>query len=196
MNYLCTKFICLFIGLFNVYGQGFEIRIHSTSHPNSDQLAEKYEYYYDFWSEREIKHGRISRWNKEGVLIYEANFRDNELDGLEEIFNEEGNLISSIDWKMGVKDGSEIQYYDNGGEKLIIPYKAGFKEGLEKSYYKSGRIRRVITYRSGKKNGAANYFKKDGALKKSLIYKKGIQQKEKKEKKEKTPEKTAHEITI
>ena len=173
-----------------------DIRSKTSNHSKTGGLAEKYEYYYDYWSEREIKHGRISRWNKEGVLIYEANYTDNELDGLEEIFNEEGNLISSIDWKMGVKDGKEIKYYDSGGERLIIPYKGGFKEGLEKSYYRSGRIKWVITYREGKKEGAANYFKKDGALKKSLIYKNGIKQKEKKEKKEKTPEKTAHEITI
>ena len=180
----------------SIGSQNIDLRTHSSSHHNSDQLAEKYEYYYDYWSEREIKHGKISRWNKEGVLIYEANYKDNELDGIEEIFNEEGNLISSIDWKMGVKDGKEIQYYDSGGEKLIIPYKSGLKEGLEKSYYRSGRIKWVITYRAGKKDGAANYFKKDGALKKSLIYENGIKQKEKKEKTKKTPEKTAHEITI
>ena len=177
--------------------QSIDLRTKSLNHKNSEQLAEKYEYYYDYWSEQEIRHGRTSKWNKEGVLIYEANFVDNQLDGLEERFGEEGNLQSSIQWVLGVKEGIEVHYFSSGKEKLVIPYKAGLKEGLEKSYYPNGQLKQVITYQKGKKEGAANYFKKEGSLKKSLKFKNGKKVKTPKEeaKAPKTKEKT-HEIRI
>lgn len=179
--------------------QSREIRSKSIYHKDSNDLKHKYEYYFDYWSEQEIKSGRYSTWNKKGALIYEAYYLDDILDGLEEHFNEKGQLLSSTEWYLGQKEGKEVYYWQDGVKKLIIPYKAGKKEGLEKRYFKNGKLKSAIAYRSGIKEGPANYFKPDGRLKRSLIYTEGKAQKTPKktsDKKTTTPANKTHELTI
>lgn len=69
-----------------------EVRSESVYHARTQQLIEKYEYYYDYWSEQEIKHGRYNQWNPEGQLIERAYYHHGKLTGTYEKYFSNGQL--------------------------------------------------------------------------------------------------------
>lgn len=114
-----------------------EVRNQSHYHPRTQQLLEKYQYYYDYWTEDEVKHGRYSQWDSQGRLIREARFQHGELQGL------------------------EVQYYPDGQIQRLASYHAGKQEGSQMSYYRNGKIKlqRVMTH-DGKNQSTIRYTRK------------------------------------
>ncbi len=112
-------------------------------------LREKYEYYYDFWTEQRVKHGRWSRFSSNGDILEEQNYEH------------------------GDKQGPHILYRSNGSIKIEEYYLAGELHGLRRCYFPDGQLRETCTYREGKKEGSCLSYRRGGSLKYTQTYKAG-----------------------
>ena len=70
--------------------------------------------------------GEIFENYENGQLKYKSNFKDGELDGLDESYYENGKLYIKSNIKDGKEDGLYEEYYENGQLK----YKRNYKDGI------------------------------------------------------------------
>ena len=78
-----------------------------------------------------MRHGKGKCYTKDGKLVYDGDFFDDEMEG-------NGTL-----------------YYDNG-TYYVGPFKKGERDGDGKEYDKNGKLLRLITYEKGIPSSSAN----------------------------------------
>ncbi|MEM6801465.1 MAG: hypothetical protein AAF696_08675 [Bacteroidota bacterium] len=142
-----------------------EIRSESLYDKSGTILLEKYQYYYDHWSQKKLKHGLYSKWSRKGHLLYEVSYQDDERSGLESFYFRNKKVKKKRNWKEGLKEGKE-QFFSRKG--ILLKEKAfvwGNREGLQKNWYKEGQLKRVRIIRPGEAREKALKYKKDGSLK-------------------------------
>lgn len=137
---------CLLLGLFlwglvATYAQSKDVHKRSTYYAHSKQLKLRFEYYYDYWAEQDVKHGRYTEWTQKGTIIKDCMYEDNLLVGEERLWTETGAL-----WK--------IRFWDKGHLQA------------EKLFYSNGLLREHIVYDDmGKVVELKKYDSKSGAEK-------------------------------
>ena len=110
MRTLLALLLC--VAAVNLHAQNKEIRTQVEYHDNLTQVKVKFEYYFDFWSEQNVKHGRYSWWNKKGKLLIDCTYLD------------------------GLMHGTYIEYFPNGNIKQEVQYSKGKKNGKANTYSK------------------------------------------------------------
>lgn len=128
------------------------IRVERRYHPGGHQLAQKFAYYVDHWSERKVRHGRLSLWNAEGTLIHVAYYQHDTLSGPSEVYYSNGQLKTRLFFHQGVLDGPALAY-DPGGR---LKWKGTFREGL--------------------RHGTFVWYRRNGAEKKRKTFIHGVRQ--------------------
>lgn len=124
--------------------------IHTASERyDPDRLKSKAQYYYDYWSETNVLHGRKTSWNKEGKIIYDAFFQD------------------------GLQTGEAVQYFSNGRAKIIEQWAEDQPHGVWKYYRKDGSLAQTMHFKMGIKTGSTKFYNRKGALTKEVIFEKG-----------------------
>ena len=181
---MLTRTIILFVLLGStVYGQDnssipeSEVRSASLHYPGKNLLKAKYQYYFDFWSQQEVFHGRYSRWNKSGVLVYDAAYTAGLLSGPIFHFSDKGNIQKEEMWKDGKLHGKTKLYDRKGRQRVEIAYQHGIREGLEKHYFPSGELKSVTTWLNGIKEGPFLQYDRQGKLKSQFLFQRGKRQK-------------------
>lgn len=147
--------LALYIALLvSLIGHGFlmaqtaDIHAQRSYHKNG-QLIEKYEYYFDYWSEQQVRHGRLANWSSDGILRYESEYQDGQLSGTERVYDRRGKLIKQRSYLAGQLDGLSIWYRPNGRVKRKTYYRNGRKHGTSVWYDKEGDRKRQKEYSQG-----------------------------------------------
>lgn len=116
--------ILLIIPDIDAQHRGRDFRTQASYYGEED-LKEKFQYYFDYWSEQQVKHGRYSRWDKSGQLRFDAMYFEGEL------------------------DGRAISYYPDGGIARIEHYMKGEPDSVWLSYRSDGSLEQRIDFLEG-----------------------------------------------
>jgi len=164
--------IIFYVTSSQLFAQSLDIKTQSTYH-SPGKLSSKYEYYFDFWAEREVLHGRLPKWSVQGNKVYSVHYQHGLKDGLETFFSSKGTAVKKIRWRNDLIHGSFQSFYPNGRKKQIHLYVDGQKNGLFQTYYKNGQLKQEGSYQAGFLSGPVLFYKKDGQLKKQVFYVRG-----------------------
>lgn len=149
--------VCLFLFFVCVgLGQSLDIHKRSVYYPHTKQLKERFEYYYDYWAEQDVKHGRYSTWTKSGIVSKECLYENNHIVGEEKYFDKKGILIKMCNWRAGKKEAESYFYPDISLKKQII-YTAKEHISSITEYYPSGKCKLKRTYLEGQKPSVIEY---------------------------------------
>ncbi|MEM7373251.1 MAG: hypothetical protein AAF587_31795 [Bacteroidota bacterium] len=144
-----------------------DLRTQSIYDKSGTKVVAKFQYYYDHWSEKQIKHGLYTRWDKHGNTRLEMEFDRGEL--IHKVTrNAKGERVKESQWLHGRLAGMQRQYNVQNRLCHEIHYTDGKKEGLEKRYYSSGGLKWVRIFHKGKQQGPKVRYHKDGSLKQKI----------------------------
>ncbi len=163
---------------------------------------------YDMWDEKKKRgevrfkkgklHGKSIEWNREGVKVIEANFKDGLKDGEEIQYYSNKKKSSVINYTAGLLNGEYVEWYDNGklkgkgkyvndkevGEHIwyftsgqkdqLVPYENGVVNGLVKNWHTNGKLKKEAAYISGSKTGKHNEYYDTGKPSITSTYKNGL----------------------
>ncbi len=107
----------------------------------------------------DLKDGVEERWDKEGMLNYQAFFEIVEVDkklvsqqvGTETRWKD-GKLLTTTEWKNGLKNGFHNSYFPNGKLEMTMLLKDGVLNGKYQSFYENGALKEDFTYQSNGKD--------------------------------------------
>ena len=102
---------------------------------------------------------------KNGLLLFEQNYKDGQLDGLYKRWFESSQLRYEGNFKNGKKDGLIQEWYESGHLQYKMNYKNGEYDGKVEKWYENGQLLYEQTYKNGKLTGFTSY-KENGAIKK------------------------------
>jgi len=162
----------------NVFAQNRETRTEVEYHDNVEKVKEKYEYYYDFWSEQNVKHGRYSLWNQKGQLLIDCTYFEGKLDGTYTLYDRNGAVLEVREYDQAMLQGRSISFSKKGIKQTELYYKEGKLNGLCKYYFGSGELKKEVAYQEGVPHGTALFYTKQGELKKTVNYIEGKAQEE------------------
>ncbi|MEO0899587.1 MAG: hypothetical protein AAFY71_24470 [Bacteroidota bacterium] len=167
-------YLSLLFFIFSLQAPAQSLDIKTTSQYHSPgKLSLKYEYYFNFWEEREIYHGRYEKWAVNGSKVYSASYHHGNKDGLETYFTKNGLVSRKIRWRNNRIHGSWQSFYPNGKQKEIYLYVEGEKEGLFQVFHKTGTLKQEGNFNKGLANGLFSYYDKSGQMKKQILFKQG-----------------------
>ncbi len=155
--------------------QSKDIRIAAVHHPNAT-LKSKAEYYYDPWSEQEIRHGRYTEWDTKGAVVYEATYVDGKLMGKAIHYFPTGQIASQEQWFNGKREGLSEAYYPNGTLKYRGMYVADKLEGEVLYFYADGKAKKREIYKEGLLDGISTRYNRKGKVIKETLYQNGLKQ--------------------
>ena len=167
-------FLLVFGGFGPLLAQSPDIRTHAEHDPEDGEIRLKYEFYFDLWSEREVRHGRFSRWASNGQLIENAEYAEDELNGLRRLYYSNGHPRESSWWKEGERHGSTREFDRKGRLLLESNYQSGQLHGIRTTYNeKTGKVRRMEQFHRGQLHGFVTDFNAKGAKKRVWKYEEG-----------------------
>ena len=134
-------------------------RIDWKKEKSNFEVREEITYYKD-----KLFTGEIFENYDNGQLKFKRNFKDGELDGLDEIYYRNGQLKFKNNYKDGKQDGLYEKHFKNGQLKTKANHKDGKYDGLREEYYKNGQLKFKSDYKDGKKSGISLYYYKNGRL--------------------------------
>ena len=173
--------ICILVLPGWLIGQTPDIRSYSEHHAHNGEVKLKYEFYYDQWSERNIRHGRYSEWALNGTLLLDAHYAEDQLDGLFQEWSANGRCREVSRWKAGLRHGVTSRYHREGWKETETQYQVGKKHGLETTFYASGKVKRISQYRNGDLHGFVTHYDSRGRQRSVWEYAEGRRVKEKEE---------------
>ena len=99
------------------------------------------------------KHGKFSETFPNGKIKFTGNFKNNNQDGLWQIYNENGNISYEVQYLKGKIHGNAKAYNNQG--KLIVfnTYKNGVVEGPYEYYDENGELVEKGNYVNNQKDG-------------------------------------------
>lgn len=89
-------------------------------------------------------------FNERGQMLTQANYVNDQLDGLKGEYKFGRPLKTSM-YKQGKLDGLHIAYFDNGKIQKEVEYKDGQMDGKMRTYTDEGKISLEYIYRAGEK---------------------------------------------
>lgn len=173
--------ILLIVLASNLLAQSLDVRTSREEYIKNGQLSIKYEYYFDLWSEREVKHGRQTKWRKNGSISMQSNFVHGKLSGLEKKYRRNNQTRTQTHWKNGYRDGKKAEFDRKGRIASESAFSQGMLNGISYLYYRNGNVKVLATYKYGKLNGFRCRFRKSGKGKTCKYFDSGQRVKKKKE---------------
>lgn len=107
--------------------------------------------------------GKFDCFDRKGVLLYSAMFRDGVLDGKMTHYYESKKLKSVQHYKEGKLDGPFVGYYENGQLAESCTFKEEKKEGYWQVYHSNGQIAKEGLIKEGK-NVFINLYHRNGVI--------------------------------
>ena len=147
-----------------------DIHTHSQYDKRGERLRFKYQYYFDFWSRQQVKHGIYTHWDQQGRPRVEMEY----VDGLlihKIVKNSSGHIHKEEYWEDQLKHGLQRWFFSRSRVKKEVPFEYGKKEGLAKWYYRNGQVRKARIFTDDKAQGKAQKFQKNGHLKQKVFRK-------------------------
>ena len=118
----------------------------------------------------EKKEGPFRKWDGTGTLRFEANFFDDQLDGVATSYSPEGEKIELREYKKGIPNGRYIKWGRNGEKVIEGGYANGKKSGYFRYWDKHGTPISEGVLRDDIRTGAWVFFNRDGMVKEKLTF--------------------------
>ena len=176
-NKICLEKDIPFTGrIKNIKGNYVEIY----SYKNGDLNGLSTVYYND--EIKEIGHWKDDKQNgvfyfydKEGILVDKANFKDGMRNGLTEQFYEKtGKKRVKGEYRDNLKIGEWVQYYKNGNLQAKVNYIDDELNGEYKEYYENRKLKIEGKYKNNLPEGEWRYYSDEKNLLSIIRYKNGM----------------------
>ena len=112
-------------------------------------------------------------YTEEGLVQYEAEYKNGMLDGKKTLFYKDKTPMQVINFKKGKKDGVYTSYHQTGKVEYEENYKEDVKQGKRKTYYASGVLECEETYLNDVLDGPWKKYWENGKVKGETVYKGG-----------------------
>ena len=99
-----------------------------------------------------------------GNIEYDAEYINDNLDGVSRVWLDDGTLISESEYSNGQPHGIWIRYHSNGAIKHKVHYDYGKKNGDEKWFYENDQIKSEQKFIHGNPATEIIRWKPDGTL--------------------------------
>jgi antitoxin component YwqK of YwqJK toxin-antitoxin module len=113
----------------------------------------------------DIREGQWKRLNADNVIIEEATYRNDTLQGQRVLYYDTGDTLLVEHYEQGLFEGPYRAYYDNRQPKTIGQYRRNEISGQWLSYYPDGTLREEVTFDRNTENGPFNEYHPNGRLK-------------------------------
>ena len=120
---------------------------------------------YQIHKETGLKEGAYSLRDSAGVLLEEANYEHDTLQGERKLYSEQGVLETIENYKEGSFEGLYQLFYPNGQVKFAAEYRDGTLMGEAKSYYDNGQLEEIVEFKDNVENGPFIEYHSNGSLK-------------------------------
>lgn len=111
------------------------------------------------------KQGKLTRKNADGILIEEAEYKNDTLHGQRKLFYPTGELETIETYDHGRFAGPYQSFYTNGQVKYAGEYSNNAMNGLWKFYYETGEIKEEVVFKDNAENGPFTEYYKNGKKK-------------------------------
>lgn len=111
------------------------------------------------------KEGLYQKLSPEGVLIEEAHYHLNVLEGERKYFFPGGAVESIENYKNGQIHGKYLKFFENGSPRITQEFVEGAMQGLSIRYYPNGTIEERVTIKDNEENGPFQEYYENGNLK-------------------------------
>lgn len=118
--------------------------------------------------------GPRETYNRAGVLIERASFKDGLREGPAELFWESGAIKSRGPFSQDKKTGNWQELYTDGTLASEGAFEKGHKNGLWRSYFESGAIQREESFANNQANGSFTSYWPEGPIREKGSYKNGL----------------------
>lgn len=122
------------------------------------------------------KWGNWQYYSRNGVLILEINYKDNQRNGDFVRYNGiTGKMLEKRAYLNDLKNGSCTKWYSNEAKRVEGSYRKGLKTGIWSYFFKNcpGVIRLTGNFKDGKKHGKWVFYDKNETIRSIVKYKNG-----------------------
>ncbi len=148
---------------------------HCSSKLERVETTNEYGYTERYRRDRETyaREGTYQRYNTQGELVEQAEYRNDSLIGERILFYENGDTQIVETYRNGAFEGPYRLYYEGGPVQQEGRYVNNVMEGEWKGYYPSGQLKEVVTFRNNTENGPFREWHENGQLKAEGTYRDG-----------------------
>ena len=122
------------------------------------------------------KWGTWQYYSRNGVLILEINYKDNQRNGEFVRYNGiTGKMLEKGAYLNDLKNGSFTKWYSNGAKRVEGSYRKGLKTGVWSYFFKNspGMVRLTGNFKDGKKHGKWVFYDKNETIRSIVKYENG-----------------------
>lgn len=117
-----------------------------------------------------VKEGLFQRFSPEGILLEEAHYRADSLDGERKYFDKTGKLESLEHYQNNQLHGKFQAFYPEGQLKIEQDFVQGALNGLSIRYYSNGKVQEKVVLKDNVENGPFTEYHENGNLKTEGAY--------------------------
>ena len=111
------------------------------------------------------KEGLYQRFSPEGILLEEAHYLNDSLDGERKYFYPNGTVESIEHYRKGEYHGKYQKFYESGQLKIEQEFVDGAMQGFSLRYYPNGVLEEKVSIRDSEENGPFWEYYENGNLK-------------------------------
>lgn len=163
------------VGRWQYYYENSTLSAQGDYNTGGEKIGE-WKYYYDNGAIKSLENyetGEVTLYFVEGGKRQHFFLKDDEIEGIAEVFDRCGNLIDKLSYSKGLREGSGGSFYSSGKKQLTYAYKAGKRHGEFVEYYENGVVHETYQYTEGELEGEYYEYYADGKLKTKGSYKNG-----------------------
>ena len=112
-----------------------------------------------------LKDGSFTKSSPDGVLIEQATYRKDNLEGLRTIYYGNGNPEIEEKYESGTLNGRYRTYYEDKTVEIEGNYTSGVMMGTWKRFYENGQVMEEVTFEDNLENGPFIEYHPNGKLK-------------------------------
>jgi antitoxin component YwqK of YwqJK toxin-antitoxin module len=120
-----------------------------------------------------VKQGHLRAYSTDGILVEEASFIKDTLEGERILYYTGGNVNIRENYRKGHFHGPYTKYHPNGKLYIEGNYVSNEMVGLWKTFYKSGALKEKVTFANNLENGPFTEFYENGNIKAEGAYQDG-----------------------
>jgi len=117
--------------------------------------------------------GLVVEYTDRGVKVAETPYEQGVKEGRAKVHGADGKVVTAVDWVNNQQEGFVIQYFPTGAIARETPYLANKKEGDEKTYHENGSLASVVHYHNDGLDGLSQSWNLEGILVFEAEYKEG-----------------------
>jgi antitoxin component YwqK of YwqJK toxin-antitoxin module len=133
---------------------------------NNQQLIEQFQQS----KKNKTKVGFYKKFGANNVLIEDANFVNNKLEGKQNFYFPSGKLEITQQYIAGELNGKYQKYFENGKLAIEQEFIKGVMQGISTAWYENGNLKEKVTMRNNEENGPFTEYHENGNLKTEGTY--------------------------